>query len=331
MRLLLLLYLALLAPSLFAEGLTAERLGVVYNKNEPASEHIAHLYANARRVPPGNLVGLDIPDRPTLAREELKTLRGRLLEQLPTGVQSLLLVWTHPYAVECMSITTAFAAGYAPGFCEDRCGLTTRNPLFDSEGWLPADTVGWLPAMLLPSEDEVLVRALIERGIQADHVGRGGIAYLVHTHDSARNVRAVRYDETAALLGRRVGIKQIPDPPARDPTDVIAYFTGVAQVSELNRIHFRPGAVADHLTSAGGDLDGRQQMSALEWLRQGATGTYGTVTEPCNHLEKFPDPAIFLDHYLHGETLLEAYWKSVAMPGQGLFLGEPLARPFASP
>jgi hypothetical protein len=27
--------------------------------------------------------------------------------------------------------------------------------------------------------------------------------------------------------------------------------------------------------------------------------------------------------------LLEAYWKSVAMPGQGLFLGEPLARPFA--
>ena len=27
--------------------------------------------------------------------------------------------------------------------------------------------------------------------------------------------------------------------------------------------------------------------------------------------------------------MIEAYWKSVYMPGQGLFIGEPLARPFA--
>jgi len=31
---------------------------------------------------------------------------------------------------------------------------------------------------------------------------------------------------------------------------------------------------------------------------------------------------------LDGDTVLEAYWKSVEMPGQGLFIGEPLARPF---
>ena len=33
-------------------------------------------------------------------------------------------------------------------------------------------------------------------------------------------------------------------------------------------------------------------------------------------------------HYLMGETLIEAYWKSVLMPGQGVFVGDPLARPF---
>ncbi len=33
-------------------------------------------------------------------------------------------------------------------------------------------------------------------------------------------------------------------------------------------------------------------------------------------------------HYLSGETLIEAYWKSVLMPGQGVFVGDPLARPF---
>lgn len=34
--------------------------------------------------------------------------------------------------------------------------------------------------------------------------------------------------------------------------------------------------------------------------------------------------------YLDGETLLEANWKSVAMPGQGLFIGDPLARPYGT-
>jgi uncharacterized protein (TIGR03790 family) len=96
----------------------------------------------------------------------------------------------------------------------------------------------------------------------------------------------------------------------------------------LPKLGFRPGAAADHLTSVGGVLEGGAQMSALEWLRQGATASYGSVSEPCSHPGKFPSPAIFLDHYLHGDTLLEAYWKSVEMPGQGLFIGEPLARPY---
>jgi uncharacterized protein (TIGR03790 family) len=69
-------------------------------------------------------------------------------------------------------------------------------------------------------------------------------------------------------------------------------------------------------------------MSALAWIRQGATASYGSVSEPCNFIDKFPRPGVFFDHYLRGETLLEAYWKSVAMPGQGLFIGEPLARPY---
>ncbi len=112
--------------------------------------------------------------------------------------------------------------------------------------------------------------------------------------------------------------------------DAIGYFTGAARVDELPRIQFRPGALADHLTSFGGVLSGSRQMSALEWLQQGATASYGTVSEPCSFLEKFPNVSVLFEHYRHGETALEAYWKSVAMPGQGLFIGEPLARPFAS-
>jgi hypothetical protein len=37
---------------------------------------------------------------------------------------------------------------------------------------------------------------------------------------------------------------------------------------------------------------------------------------------------LLLAYYRRGDTLLEAYWRSVAMPDQGLFIGEPLARPW---
>jgi uncharacterized protein (TIGR03790 family) len=89
------------------------------------------------------------------------------------------------------------------------------------------------------------------------------------------------------------------------------------------------GALADHLTSFGGQLlDAQGQMSALDWLESGATASYGTVSEPCNHLQKFPHPQVLLLNYVQGATALEAYWRSVAWPAQGVFIGEPLAAPF---
>jgi uncharacterized protein (TIGR03790 family) len=331
-RRLLLLVLAYFALGCAAaDGLRPDRLGVIFSTNDDASGRVARYYARQRHVPTMNVVGLPLPDRAVINRDELNALRIRLLALLPSSVQSLLLVWSRPYAVECMSITTAMAAGYRPGFCEPGCALTLRNPLFDTRGWLPADTVGWLPAMLLPSEDEEFAEALIDRGIKADDSRPRGTLYLIRTQDGARNVRAAGYPATEALVASRVGVREFTTPIARPPEDIIGYFTGVVWVEEMPRLDFRPGAVADHLTSSGGKLDGSRQMSALQWLRQGATASYGTVSEPCAHVEKFPDPAVLFDHYLQGDTLLEAYWKSVAMPGQGLFIGEPLAAPYRGP
>ena len=328
LRLLLVLGLALGVMPVHAETLTPERLGIVYAGGNPASVRVAKYYAARRGVPAANLVGLPIPDKAVIGRDELRQLRSALLDKLPSSVQSLLLVWPRPYAVECMSITTAFAAGYQPAFCEPGCERTAISPLFDTQGWLPADTTGWLPAMLLPSGDETLARAVIDRGVRADESHPPGTVYLVRTQDSPRNVRAAGYTGTEALVGNRVQIREETTPIHEVRPGAIAYFTGAAQVEELHRIEFLPGAAADHLTSAGGKLEGGTQMSAVEWLRQGATASYGSVSEPCNHAGKFPSPGIFLDHYLRGDSLLEAYWKSVAMPGQGLFIGEPLARPY---
>ena len=110
--------------------------------------------------------------------------------------------------------------------------------------------------------------------------------------------------------------------------------TGLSRVEGLDRVDWLPGALADHLTSYGGQLDappGSGQMSALDWIEAGATASYGTVSEPCNHWQKFPNPQLLLLSYVQGLSALEAYWHSVAWPGQGVFVGDPLAAPFAPP
>jgi uncharacterized protein (TIGR03790 family) len=326
----LVLGILVVASRLQAAGLTADRLGVIYSKDNAASVRAAMRYVALRGVPSSNLVGLSVPDRDVLSRTELAALRDEMLNRLPSSVQSLVLIWSRPFAVECMSVTTAFAAGYRPEFCEPGCGRTLLNPLFDTNGWLPADTTGWLPAMLLPSQDEALARAIMDRGVSADGSRPPGTVYLIRTQDPVRNVRAEGYADARLIIGGRVSVRELRTPINGRLADAIGYFTGVERVAEVAQITFEPGAAADHLTSTGGALEGSSQMSALEWLRQGATGSYGTVSEPCNHLGKFPNPAVLFDHYLRGDTLLEVYWKSVAMPGQGLFIGEPLARPYAA-
>jgi uncharacterized protein (TIGR03790 family) len=183
--------------------------------------------------------------------------------------------------------------------------------------------------MLLPSDDEGLAQALIRRGMAADGSAPPGVVYLVRTLDSRRSVRAKTYDDVALSLENRVRVADQWMPLWKGVPQAIGYFTGATHVDELPRIEFRPGALADHLTSFGGLLEGGGQMSALAWLKQGATASYGTVSEPCSILAKFPNVSVLFGHYLRGETALEAYWKSVAMPGQGLFIGEPLARPYA--
>jgi uncharacterized protein (TIGR03790 family) len=104
----------------------------------------------------------------------------------------------------------------------------------------------------------------------------------------------------------------------------------LAQVAQLESLHFLPGALADHLTSYGGQLTDSTQMSSLRWLEAGATASYGTVVEPCSHPQKFPLPVVAMLVYGGGATAIEAYWKSVRTPGQGNFYGEPLARPWGN-
>src|SRR6185295_12181591 len=76
--------------------------------------------------------------------------------------------------------------------------------------------------------------------------------------------------------------------------------------------------------------DVHDHTTLLKFLYAGAAGSYGTVVEPCNYMEKFPSPQNYF-YQSRGFSLAECYYQSVTNPYQGLIVGEPLAAPFARP
>lgn len=321
--------LALAAP--LARALTPDEVAVIANVRDPLSVQLAEEYVAARGIPPGNLLEVALPPaQDGVSQERFAVVYAQVLAQTPAHVQAYVLTWVQPFRVRCMSISTAFAAGFDEAWCGGRCELTRASPYYDSASPRPWDDFRLRPTMLLAARDLAAGRALMERGLAADGTHPRGTGYLVQTGDPHRNVRAADFPGLVRAWEGRLTLRHVRAEAVRDADDVLFYFTGTRAVPDLDSNRYLPGAVADHLTSSGGRLVGGRQMSLLRWLEAGVTASYGTVVEPCAFAQKFPRPRVLLEHYVaRGETVLEAYWKSVAMPGQGVFAGEPLARPFA--
>jgi len=313
-----------------AVAMTSGDLGIVINDADRASVETGLYYARARKIPPDRVVRVSFPVTGTsLGRAEFERVKAEVDARMPAAVQALALAWTRPYRVECMSITAAFAFGFDVRHCAEGCATTRASPYYDSDSTAPFRELGVRPAMLLAGRSVAAVKRLIDRGVRSDDAWPGGRAYLLSTGDGLRNVRAVTYARTQGLVGAAYPVERLSADALRGRTDVMFYFTGAGTVADLGTNRFVDGAIGDHLTSSGGMLTDSPQMSSLEWIEAGATGSYGTALEPCNFRQKFPSIPVVLGRYLSGETLIEAYWKSVEMPGQGVFIGEPLARPFA--
>ena len=306
-----------------------QTLALVVNRSDPESIEIARYYQRVRLIPPANIVYLDFRAATnSLSENEFKEIQSQLNRQVGENIQAYVLAWRKPWRVGCMSITAAFSLGYDVHYCAQGCRLTKASNYFNSSSRQPFTDFAIRPSMLLSADSVQGVRDLINRGLKADYSRPYGTAWLLSTHDKQRNVRAVYYPVIQRSLGHLLDIEFIRADAIKHKKNIMFYFTGSKKVKEIYSNTFLPGAVADHLTSVGGHLFKSSQMSILEWIKAGVTASYGTVVEPCNFLQKFPDPGIVMRKYLSGESILEAYWKSVKMPGQGLFVGEPLASPY---
>jgi uncharacterized protein (TIGR03790 family) len=311
-----------------ADGITADTLALVINDNDPLSPQIGAYYQQRRNLPPENVVHVRLTVAASVNPAEFARVWSEVQAKAPSYVQGLAIAWSEPYRVDCMSITSAFAYGYDQRLCVTGCQPTPISAYFDSSTRMPYKQLGIRPAMLLAARTIDDARALIDRGVAADASAPHGTAYLLDTSDANRNRRAGSFRFASAMAGDGLGVQIVKSDALQSRPDILFYFTGVARVTELRSNKFLPGALADHLTSLGGVLDGNTQMSSLEWLEAGATASYGTVVEPYNFPGKFPNIPVVMRRYLDGETALEAYWKSVMMPAQGLFIGEPLAAPY---
>lgn len=313
-----------------APALTGHDLAIIANDADPLSLRIAEYYSRQRQIPPEQIIHIRVsPNKAILSKREFEVLKQQVDKQTPEHVQVYALTWLQPFRVDCMSITTAFAAGFDPAFCAKGCQTTRNSPYFASETDKPFKTHHWRPTMAVAGKSFEEAKKLIDTGVAADYSHPQGTAYLLKTSDKARSSRAELFPKVAEALQKFWPVNYLEQDFISGRQDVMFYFTGLTRVPHLAENRYLPGAIADHLTSAGGVMSGSDQMNITEWLRAGATASYGAVVEPCNYPSKFSNPGLLLYFYLRGSSLIEAYWKSVAQPGQGIFVGEPLAKPFA--
>jgi hypothetical protein len=178
------------------------------------------------------------------------------------------------------------------------------------------------------------ILANIDRSVSADGtrpLAAGTFYFMNNTGDAARNVRQPSYGAAVTSLTSRGAMASqltgVLPPAASACTGIMTGFAN-ADITGQNLVYV-PGAFCDHLTSFAATFDTAAQTKVSQWIARGASGSAGTVEEPCNYTGKFPHARIHV-WYAQGLTLGEAYLRSMAyVPFQNIFYGDPLTRAFS--
>jgi hypothetical protein len=185
---------------------------------------------------------------------------------------------------------------------------------------------------MITSSNLALAKQIVDSGVASDSTFPTQTVLLIKGTDVDRNVRYVLFDNAVfdTRLRGNYPLERANGFGFPSGTNLFGGQTGEYYYGVY--CTFAPGALADNMTSYGGLISGDPsgQLNMLALLATGGAGGYGTVSEPCNYLEKFPSSQNYL-YQARGFSLAESYYQSVTNPYQGLLVGEPLAAPFAQP
>jgi uncharacterized protein (TIGR03790 family) len=328
---------------------------VVVNQASSNSVQLGNYYCEQRQVPPQNLLRINWTGGNTSWQfsDFTNTLLNPLLamlaaNQLTNQIAYVVLCMDIPFAVSSPasatlnSTTSSLFYGFKPDAVSDftECNLAadSTNLYAGSESIFQltpplADGSNFFLTTMITGTNLAGAEMVVNQGVASDSTFPTQTVYLAKSDDEARNVRFVLFDN--AIFNTRLrGNYSL----ARTNLDVVADLgplsgcqSGLTDFAVVGD-DFAPGSLADNLTSYGGVIfdDNTGQLNMLAFLQAGAAGTYGTVDEPCNFLQKFPIPQDYF-WQARGFSLAECYYMSVTNPYQGLLVGEPLAAPFAQP
>ncbi len=181
------------------------------------------------------------------------------------------------------------------------------------------------------------ITTMIDRSVAADGSRPDGTFYYVQTTDNDRSPPRDPFftPAVAAITPLGFGAEHLGDGVQNiilpiGEQDCLGVMTGIANVDIVGAdMTLLPGAFGDHLTSWAGDFDNASQTKMSAWIAKGASGSCGTVEEPCNFPGKFPHPRLHV-YYAKGLSLGEATLRSLGfVPFQALMYGDPLTRTFA--
>jgi uncharacterized protein (TIGR03790 family) len=337
-------------------SIQSSEIAVLINDNDPQSVEVASYYQQVRNIPNRNMIHLNFDQdkfypgftsNNGIDPAEFAALKAQVDAAAGPEIQAFVVSWSRPFRIARFnyyptnySITSAFTFGIDPAYLtSNNCAATPLNRYFGSSSTAPYTSFGVRPTMMLAGVSASSIKETIDKGLKADRSLPGGSGWFVGTADRIRSgPRLQDFQRTVQNWNRPDALSMTyydyatngKRSEVKNATSILFYLTGAANVSGLNTNTYLPGALADHLTSSGGNLFGTEQMSALRWLEAGVTASYGTVTEPCAYADKFPAASVLVQSYFRGNTAVEAYTKSVRQPSQGVFVGDPLARPFGT-
>lgn len=332
-------------------GSTAIALGpqhvvVLARADSADSLRIANAYLEARRIPADHLILLPYTGSPhhckweEFERDVLKPARKAIEER---KLDKSIHVWATtlgiPWRIDRNGLSGVIHFG--------RVIEPQKSPKLGPAGftetnryagvWLSIDGYHSLAGaerrplhMHLAAGSVESTLAMINRSAASDGAFPDGVFYLCDGSGPRASRKGSIGQAVRFLNALGAKVEHRSDSQFKGKTDVLGLFTGDIRFPTTENT-FLPGALADHLTSTGGVLDGsNSQMMCTAFLDAGCSASYGTVVEPFNYPMKFP-AAMVHAAYRAGFTAVESYWMSVAWPEQGIFVGDPLARPFGKP